>query len=575
MRTFSEETRMYLTHTWRPTAFLALVLGGIIILSYTFHRTDTKNFICGVLKKQSEANGMAMDIDISSIEIAGSRSKIWPMKDGTPRHTRMEWAKKDRESKAVLRKLDDLMPSITFMDINTTTSAKNSKATILNYKGSYCVGEHLMVRLDLYNYLGKRKEYGGDFLRARIFSSSLRAGASGHITDYRNGTYLVNFTLFWEGDVRVSVLLIHPSEGVSALWAARKKGYDKIVFTGKFLTGTSSVHTECGFNKTTDTELCEYLDVRDREAFYCEKPNNVPCDAFVSLKSNNKLISYLTALEHSLFSRSNTGDEIPQTFGDIRVIACESMAMTTASEKCKVGMRSPSPRGFVWQNQWHPVFCSMSAFHTLDRINACLKQKIIYLLGDSTVRQWMEYLTKRVNTLKYLKRYAIGKPDRLVAVDMARNIQINWKKHAHPFVGSSEYTVKDHSYVAWDIDLVAGDRDTAVVISLGQHFRPFPIELFIRRMINIRAAIQRLLLRSPDTKVIIKAENTREMSIDQERFGDFHGYAQYLALKDIFRDLKVGFIDAWDMTVAYGTNLVHPPDHVVGSQIDMFLSYIC
>uniref|UniRef100_A0A670KKR7 NXPE C-terminal domain-containing protein n=1 Tax=Podarcis muralis TaxID=64176 RepID=A0A670KKR7_PODMU len=501
--------------------------------------------------------------DISSIEIAGSRSKIWPMKDGTPRHTRMEWAKKDRESKAVLRKLDDLMPSITFMDINTTTSAKNSKATILNYKGSYCVGEHLMVRLDLYNYLGKRKEYGGDFLRARIFSSSLRAGASGHITDYRNGTYLVNFTLFWEGDVRVSVLLIHPSEGVSALWAARKKGYDKIVFTGKFLTGTSSVHTECGFNKTTDTELCEYLDVRDREAFYCEKPNNVPCDAFVSLKSNNKLISYLTALEHSLFS-SLPGAELRGCNKGFSLLAT-----------CKVGMRSPSPRGFVWQNQWHPVFCSMSAFHTLDRINACLKQKIIYLLGDSTVRQWMEYLTKRVNTLKYLKRYAIGKPDRLVAVDMARNIQINWKKHAHPFVGSSEYTVKDHSYVAWDIDLVAGDRDTAVVISLGQHFRPFPIELFIRRMINIRAAIQRLLLRSPDTKVIIKAENTREMSIDQERFGDFHGYAQYLALKDIFRDLKVGFIDAWDMTVAYGTNLVHPPDHVVGSQIDMFLSYIC
>ncbi|CAI5795384.1 Uncharacterized protein PODLI_1B033521 [Podarcis lilfordi] len=553
---------MYLTHTWRPTAFLALVLGAIIILSYTFHRTDTKAIMLKVLVcVESEYQAIYRGGGRSTLLLI--RSKIWPMKDGTPRHTRMEWAKKDREIKTLLRKLDDLMPSFTFMDINTTTSAKNSKATILNYKGSYCVGEHLMVRLDLYNYLGKRKEYGGDFLRARIFSSSLRAGASGRITDYRNGTYLVNFTLFWEGDVRVSILLIHPSEGVSALWAARKKGYNKIVFTGKFLNGTSSVHTECGFNKTTDTELCEYLDVRDQEAFYCEKPNNVPCDAFVSLKSNNKPISYLTALEHSLFS-SLPGAELRGCNKGLSLLAT-----------CKVGMTSPSPRGFVWQNQWHPVFCSMSAFHTLDRINACLKQKIIYLLGDSTVRQWMEYLTKRVNTLKYLKRYAIGKPDRLVAVDMARNIQINWKKHAHPFVGSSEYTVKDHSYVAWDIDLVAGGRDTAVVISLGQHFRPFPIELFIRRMINIRAAIQRLLLRSPDTKVIIKAENTREIDIDQERFGDFHGYAQYLALKDIFRDLKVGFIDAWDMTVAYGTNLVHPPDHVVGSQIDMFLSYIC
>ncbi|XP_054853164.1 NXPE family member 4-like isoform X3 [Eublepharis macularius] len=474
----------------------------------------------------------------------------------------------------ILTKLDQQMPSITFRDVKTTTSAKNSKATLLSHKDSYCVGDHLIVRLDLYDHLGKRKRYGGDFLRARVYSPGLKAGASGQVEDYKNGTYLVNFTLFWEGDVRVSILLIHPSEGVSAMWAARKKGYEKIAFTGKFLNGTSEVFTECGFNITTKEELCEYLDERDQEAFYCVKPKHVPCDAFIHLKSNNRPMSYLTPLEKSLFNRSNIGVEIPQTFGNIRVLSCNS-TKTTPREKCAVGTSSPVPSGFVWQAQWRPAFCATSRLSTLDQINACLKGKLIYFMGDSTVRQWMEYLTRRVSTLKFFDLHGIGKLQNLLAVDMARNVQIQWKKHGHPIITAYDYTAKDHSYVARDIDKVAGDRDTAVVISLGQHFRPFPMELFLRRMLNVRAAVQRLLLRSPDTKVIIKAENIREMYIDPERFGDIHGYTQYLALRGIFQHLNVGFIDTWDMSIACAVNNVHPPEEVVGNQIDMFFAYIC
>ncbi|XP_042332510.1 NXPE family member 4-like [Sceloporus undulatus] len=484
----------------------------------------------------------------------------------------MERAKKNEEIEEILAKLDRMMPNVTFRDITTTTSAKNSKATILNQKDSYCVGEHLMVRLDLYDHSGHQKEYGGDFLRARIYSLDLKAGVSGSIKDFRNGTYLVNFTLFWEGNVRASILLIHPSEGVSALWAARKKGYDKIAFTGKFLNGTSEVTTKCGFNPIRNAELCEYLDERDQEAFYCLKPKHVPCDAFVSLRSYNKPMSYMTTLELSLLKRSNMGVEIPKTFGDIHVIQCNQ---TKASEKCRFETDPPFPSGFVWQNEWHPLFCQLSTFNTLDQTMTCLKGKLVYILGDSTGRQWIEYLTRTVNTFKYLDSHGTGKHRNLVAVDLNRNAQVQWIKHHHPLVTVNEYLVRDHDYVAREIDKIAGDKDTAVVIAVGQHFRPFPIELFIRRAINIRRAIQRLLLRSPNTRVIIKGENIREMDVDQERFSDFHGYAQYLVAKDVFKDLDVAFIDAWDMTTAYATNNVHPPDLVVWNEIKMFLNYIC
>lgn len=215
----------------------------------------------------------------------------------------VEHAKVDREIEEIVRRLDQQIPNVTFTDIKTTTSAKDSQATILNPKDAYCVGDHLRVRLDLHNHLGRRKAYGGDFLRARVFSPSLKAGASGLIRDYSNGSYLVDFTLFWEGDASISLLLVHPSEAVSALWAARKQGYDKITFTGTFLNGTADVRTECGFRLNPSLGLCAYLDERDQEAFYCVRPKNVPCEAFVRLQSHNKPTSYLTALERTLLTR--------------------------------------------------------------------------------------------------------------------------------------------------------------------------------------------------------------------------------------------------------------------------------
>ncbi|XP_060107631.1 NXPE family member 1-like [Heteronotia binoei] len=474
----------------------------------------------------------------------------------------------------ILKKLDQRMPKVTFRDLEATTSAKHSKAALLNRKDSYCVGDHLTVRLDAYDHLGRRKKYGGDFLRARIYSSHLKAGASGLIEDYRNGTYLVNFTLFWRGEVRVSILLIHPSEGVSALWAARKKGYGKIGFTGQFLNGTSDVFTKCGFNITTEEEQCEYLDERDQEAFYCVKPKHVPCEAFTHLKSHNKPVSYLTALEKSLLYRNNTGIEIPQTFGAIQVLSC-NRSETWAREKCRTGMESTLPSGYVLQNAWHPDFCSLSDFSTTDQVHACLKKKMVYLMGDSTLRQWIYTLAEKVKTLKFFDGHGKGVFRTHLIMDPERNTLVQWKRHGHPFVTLQLYSVKDHEYVAHAIDRVDGGENTVVAITLGQHFRPFPIHLFVRRLLNVREAILRLHLRSPSTRVIIKGENIREMYIDPERLGDVNGYPQNLVTRDIFQGLNVGFIDGWDMSIAYGINHVHPASHIVWSQIIMFLTYIC
>ncbi|XP_062821370.1 NXPE family member 4-like [Anolis carolinensis] len=551
--------RMRMDCASKKTTFVCLFLGAVVILSFSFHRTE--------IKETPRLRGNVEGDSITAVSDA-------PGEDLIPAW--MERARKEQEVQELVAKLDRRFPRLTFARLNKTSSASKSKASLVNPKASYCLGDQLMVRLDVFDRLGWRKSHGGDFLRARVFSPKLKAGAAGHIQDFGNGKYLVRFPLFWEGEVKVSLSLFHPSEGVSALWAARKRGYDKIAFVGTFLNGTDMVSAECSLERTANAELCEYLDRRDQEAFYCLKHKKVSCEAFIRLRSYNTNVSYLTDLERSLLQRSNIGVEIPHKLRSIRVQPCKSNKAAPKSQKCPLGMGSPSPSGFFWQNRWHPVLCDIPAFDNFTRqLDTCLKGKQIYLMGDSTARQWIEYFTRKAPTFQYLDTHGFGKHRNLVALDLARNIQLQWNKHNHPLVTGNDYTTTDHSYVAREIDRLAGDANTALVLALGQHFRPFPIQLFIRRMVNIREAIRRLLLRSPQTKVVIKGENTRDFYSDVERFGDFYGFAQNLVLRDIFKGLDVAFIDAWDMTIAYGSNQIHPPDDVIWSQIRIFFHYVC
>ncbi|CAH6866395.1 NXPE family member 1 [Phodopus roborovskii] len=480
---------------------------------------------------------------------------------------------KELRIRNILEKLNQQFPPRPFTHLNTTTSAAHSTASILNPRDKYCKGDQLDILIEARDYLRNRKEYGGDFLRARMSSRGLKAGASGKVTDFNNGTYVVSFTLFWEGPVSLSILLIHPSEGVSALWRARNQGYDRIAFKGKFVNGTSQVLAECGLTLNSSNELCKYLYSGGEEVFYCMKPQHMPCEALTHVCTKQQAVSFLTDKEKGLFQKSNIGVEIMKNPKYISVSQCNKTE-ENGTEKCQIGTEIPTPSGYTFRGRWTTAQCKQSVLNS-SQINDCLKGKLIYLLGDSTLRQWINYFPKVAKTLKPFDLHGTGLYKKHLLLDADRHILVEWKKHSHPFITVQLYSVIDDGYIPQEIDRLPGDKDTVIVITLGQHFRPFPMELFIRRAISIQKAIERLFLRGPDTKVIIKAENIREMYLDTEKFGDFHGYIQYLTMKDIFKDLHVGIIDAWDMTIACGSNILHPPDEVIRNQIVMFLNYIC
>ena len=51
------------------------------------------------------------------------------------------------------------------------------------------------------------------------------------------------------------------------------------------------------------------------------------------------------------------------------------------------------PSGYYYKDQWRPRKFKMRQFNDPDNITECLQRKVVYLFGDSTIRQWFEYLT--------------------------------------------------------------------------------------------------------------------------------------------------------------------------------------
>ncbi|XP_063297271.1 NXPE family member 2-like [Pelobates fuscus] len=477
----------------------------------------------------------------------------------------------------IFHNIEKHIPTVRLTSFNRSTSARNSKAFISNPRAQYCIGEDLVVQLDMYDYINKRKTYGGDFIRSRLFSQELGASVSGKVEDLNNGSYFVHFPLYWEGNVQVSSMLFHPSEGISALWRSRHSSLGVLGFQGKFENFTQNAVTECHFKLNTTKEVCEYLDPDDEEAFYCIKPSDLPCDSLTDMKAVNLFSSYLTKEEAKLFQRSNIAVEIPKNFKVINVENCKKYN-DTAKPKCETGMTSPFPSGYFYKNIWNPVYCNMTLYTTKEHFIKCLQRKKLFLIGDSTLRQFIMHFTEGVKILDYFGNHEKGWsswPRTRLALSMEKDIFVLYKRHGFPLECSAFYYFKEDMYTSRQIDLQGGGKDTIIVITMGQHFRQFPLQLYIRRALNIRRAIERLFLRSPDTKVIIKTENTREMTAPVERIGDFHGYTQYLVLREVFQGINVGFVDAWDMSVSSATANVHPPGYTLQGIMSLTFTFAC
>uniref|UniRef100_A0A670Y6B0 Neurexophilin and PC-esterase domain family member 3 n=1 Tax=Pseudonaja textilis TaxID=8673 RepID=A0A670Y6B0_PSETE len=449
-----------------------------------------------------------------------------------------------------------------------STDPSHSSFIILNNHTNFKVGDQLEVIVHMRDYEGNPKRYGGDYLQSRIHSADLKAGAIGRTVDYQNGSYRIFFTLLWPGAVTVSVSLVHPSEGIQLLQRLQEEKPDRAYFKSLFKSGRISEVTICNVCLPGDMPVCNFTDSYTGEPWFCYKPRRLSCATRINhFKGGYKKATILMYVSSFLFINSKC-----------------SLSEMDSPERSHSSDVFPS--GYYYQDEWQQRKQLIRHFNKSSEITECLQGKLIYLFGDSTIRQWFEYLTefviKTLNNsffLTDLVELNLGSPKKvgpLMAVDLKHNILLNFRCHGPPIRFFTVFSSELH-YIANEVNRIVGGKNTVIAITIWSHLSTFPIEVYIRRLRNIRRAVVRLLDRSPNTYIVIKTANVQELDPEVSLFNsDWYSYQLDTVMRNMFSGIGVYFVDAWEMSLAhYLPHKLHPQDAIVKNQLDVFLSFIC
>ncbi|XP_060688793.1 NXPE family member 3-like [Hemiscyllium ocellatum] len=445
---------------------------------------------------------------------------------------------------------------------------------ILNSAKTFYVGDQLQVMLQMYDFEGHPKRYGGDYLQARIHTPALKAGSAGTVIDNQNGTYYINFTLFWPGKVEVSVLLVHPSEGIQALKRLREEQPERVYFQSTFRSGAVSETTVCNLCLSQSQPLCNFTDIRTGEPWFCYRPKELPCSARVTHTMGGYQQNLLIG-EEGLYFQSGINVKTPVSPSDLDYITVKPSPRPDPG-KCFPGKPLLSPSGFYYQDQWMSTSCNIQRFNTPATIINCLRGKSVYIFGDSTIRQWFEYLTEFVPDLRTFNLGNSKNTGPHLALNIEKTIKVEYYAHGTP-IRILPISSQDLPFIANKLDEIKGGKNTVIAFTIWCHFNTFPVEPYIRRLQNIRRSILRLLERSPDTLVVIKTANVQALPREVSLYNsDWYSYQLDLVMRKMFEGINVAFVDAWEMTIAhYLPHELHPKRIIIKNEVDVFLSYVC
>ncbi|XP_078674652.1 NXPE family member 4-like [Branchiostoma floridae x Branchiostoma belcheri] len=482
--------------------------------------------------------------------------------------------------------------------LDQATNPNHTTIDILKGGRVYHQGDVLTVRVVARDKEGRPKTYGGDFFRARLVSidRSPPSSSAGLVTDHGNGTYTVQFPLYWAGGVlpiqnpgyghvlhphyQIKIQLVHPSEAVTVLQRVREVP-NKRVFHCNFVdVKTKATDTTQCFSSANPSLLphqqCDFSKPEVNGTWICEKPDRLPCSTISKCWWNSaKVLGLLTQEEKKLFQKPYLEEELQVDLKEtIHVLEAElptpqHLPACTWDKSAALGHWS----GQVWKSS----VCNVRVFSKED-IQRCLANKTVYMQGDSTIRQWSQRL-QMVVPLYYnestMHFTALHGGD-----NSQWNISVRYQFHHYPVQARAANIYYDFRYVVETLDATPGGPNTVIVLSLWAHFTAEPLELLRSRLYAIRGAIHRLKRRSPGTKVFVRTGTTREHGGQLEFYllgSDWLAYQITEVIREMFRaDPDVVVLDTWDMSVCQpGRDNVHPDQRMVDSQLNTLLSHIC
>ena len=215
--------------------------------------------------------------------------------------------------------------------------------------------------------------------------------------------------------------------------------------------------------------------------------------------------------------------------------------------------------------------------------HGCVRNRKIFLFGDSTIRQWFDFIvndrTDPTSHTRELTPYVDVWEPRLAQNDKL-NLSVIYRVHGFPMQNGG--LVSSSCFISKGLDSIprytdAGQHST-VVIGAGPHFYLYSPEFITERFRIIKRAADRLLSRNEKITLIFKGTTTfnRGLGTGECCYSDWLAYRAHLIAKNIFDGSAVKYLDVWDMSVSHrGDDLLHPDAEAVRNQLNMALSISC
>ncbi|MEQ2302266.1 hypothetical protein AMECASPLE_004958 [Ameca splendens] len=467
--------------------------------------------------------------------------------------------------------------------LKDTSHPPHSTYTILpcNGGGRWHVGDQLEVLIKMNDFNGHPKKYGGDVLFARLHNPTVRAGVVGKVFDHHNGSYTAVFSLLWEGSAEVEVIMIHSSEAVTVIERVNLEQPGRIFFRSIFRSGTVTEAAICNVClKAPPEQLCNYTDIQTGEPWFCYKPKKLKCEHRITHSFGGFTLKPMS-MDSTLFQIGVNMKASIRSSGPSKItilpkseVVNETVPIYTSGLGEAVRTR---PAGYYYQGVWRALDgTTVRQFNNGTAMSQCLKGKVVHLYGDSTIRQWFEYLVSKIPDLKLFDLKNPPKTGPFMALDYTNNILVTFRCHGPP-IRAPVLPVSQLHFVANELDSVVGGSNTVVVIGVWAHFSTFPVEVYVRRMLSIRRAVVRLLTRAPDTLVVIRTANPKRLTVQESvTTDDFYFLQRDKILRAIFKEVNVRLLDAWEMSQAhYLPHDLHPPPPIIKNMMDVVLSHIC
>ncbi|KAI8499825.1 Neurexophilin [Branchiostoma belcheri] len=496
--------------------------------------------------------------------------------------------------------------------LDQATYSNHTTIDVLNGVRVYHQGDVLTVRVVARDKEGRPKTYGGDFFRARLVSidRSPPSSGAGHVTDHGDGTYTVQFPLYWAGGVLIKIQLVHPSEAVKVLQRVREVPNKRVFYCNFVDVKTKATYTSQCFSSANPSLLphqqCDFSKPEVNGTWICEKPDRLPCPTISKCWWNSaKVLGLLTREEKKLFQKPYLEEELQVDLKEtIHVLEAE---LPTPQHLPACTWDKSAALGHWSRNVWKSSVCNVRVFSKED-IQRCLANKTVYMQapiitltanrvcgvvwrsgsvldsepeapGDSTIRQWSQRLQMVVPL--YYNESTMHFTALQGGDNTQWNISVRYQFHHYPVQARAANIYYDFRYVVETLDATPGGPNTVIALSLWAHFTAEPLEMIRSRLYAIRGAIHRLKRRSPGTKLFVRTGTTREHGGGQLEYyllgSDWLAYQITEVIREVFRvDPDVVVLDTWDMSVCQpGRDNVHPDQRMVDSQLNTLLSHIC